>query len=200
MMAFDRHMNLVLSDCEEHRKLPPKKGMTEEQRQKKRVLGLVILRGEEIVSITVEGPPPPDESKGKHPSAAQAGPGVGRAAGRGIPVAPLGQAPTGLAGPVRGVGGPTAAMMQPQAGRGMVQAPPVSYGQPGAPPPGQWPPMQGQFAPPPGQYGPPPGYAPTGWTPAHDDAAAAGDAARHAPGPPSPRHAASPVIAFSFPL
>lgn len=28
-MAFDRHMNLVLGDCEEFRRLPPKKGQEE---------------------------------------------------------------------------------------------------------------------------------------------------------------------------
>ena len=30
-MAFDRHMNLVLGDSEEFRKLPPKKGRSEEE-------------------------------------------------------------------------------------------------------------------------------------------------------------------------
>lgn len=30
-MAFDRHMNLVLGDAEEYRKLPPKKGRSEDE-------------------------------------------------------------------------------------------------------------------------------------------------------------------------
>lgn len=51
--------------------------------QQKRTLGLVVLRGETIVSVTVEGPPPVvnDEKTGL-----MAGPGKGVAAGRGMPL------------------------------------------------------------------------------------------------------------------
>jgi len=51
--------------------------------QQKRTLGLVILRGESIVSVTVEGPPP---STGDSTGGLTAGPGKGVPAGRGMPL------------------------------------------------------------------------------------------------------------------
>ncbi|CAN6196965.1 unnamed protein product [Urochloa humidicola] len=48
LMAFDRHMNLVLGDCEEFRHLPPSKSSkTTGDRKERRTLGLLLLRGEE---------------------------------------------------------------------------------------------------------------------------------------------------------
>lgn len=168
MLAFDKYMNLVLADCEEFRKVRPrgKSGApsapgsaaeTTQSEEMKRTLGLIILRGTNIVSCSVEGPPPSDPAArlGQSaptgvPSALQAGPGISRPAGRGLPI--------GLGGPVAGIGGPPPGFGFPPAG-----GPPPGFGRggpPGGPPPG-FPGAPPGFQPPPGfggRGGPPPGF------------------------------------------
>eukprot|EP00518_Triparma_eleuthera_P003801 CAMPEP_0182455448 /NCGR_PEP_ID=MMETSP1319-20130603/1609_1 /TAXON_ID=172717 /ORGANISM="Bolidomonas pacifica, Strain RCC208" /LENGTH=117 /DNA_ID=CAMNT_0024653505 /DNA_START=196 /DNA_END=545 /DNA_ORIENTATION=- len=58
-LAFDGHMNMVLSSCEEQRTTEAREegGLVRESTMR-RALGLVILRGENVVSVTVEGQAP----------------------------------------------------------------------------------------------------------------------------------------------
>ncbi|CAG7847896.1 SubName: Full=Related to small nuclear ribonucleoprotein associated protein b {ECO:0000313/EMBL:CCA74526.1} [Serendipita indica DSM 11827] len=139
MLAFDRHMNLVLADCEEFRRVKQKKKSADDEavpsQELKRSLGLVILRGEMIVSLSVEGPPP-QVDEDKKTGALLPGPGRGGPAGRGM----------GMMPPIGG--------LPPGMGRGMPFGPPGMPGLPGAPPPGFRPPGAMGF--PPGM--PPPGF------------------------------------------
>ena len=99
-------MNLVLADTEEFRRVKRKQnkpaapgssstGQTIES-EEKRTLGLIIVRGAHIISLTAESPPPADPSArlgkstpGGIPSTLSAGPGVAKAAGRGAPPSSL---------------------------------------------------------------------------------------------------------------
>jgi len=155
-MAFDKYMNVVLADCEEFRKIRSK-GKKDDEKEVKRTLGFVVLRGETIVSLMAEAPPPSGPKKPE----IQPGPGRGQVAGRGMPAAPLSSAPAGLAGPVRGVGGPAPIQMQPKAGQLPPAGAPTMQLPPGFPvrPPGM-PPMMPPPGMPPGM--PPPGMPPPG--------------------------------------
>lgn len=144
--AFDKHMNLILGDCEEFRKIKAK-NTKQPEREEKRVLGFVLLRGQNIVSLTVEGPPPPEEGLPRVPVPGSVpGSSMTRGVGRGMPANVAG-VPAGLQGPVRGVGGPSQQIMTPT-GRNQVSAPPQIH--PGAPP------RMPVSGPPPGMMGPPP--------------------------------------------
>jgi small nuclear ribonucleoprotein B and B' len=130
-LAFDKHLNLVLSEADEFRTLKSKGGAAVlEERTEKRSLGLVLIRGENVVSLAVEGPPPPSVSGKLTPG----GPGQAVGAGRGVaaPPPPMmqqgGPAPGLGAAPVHGLGGgpppPPPGMPPPGMGRGM---PPPGY-------------------------------------------------------------------------
>ncbi len=135
-MAFDKHMNIVLGDCEEYRRIKNKKGSgIAEEKVEKRILGLIILRGDAVVSLSIEGPPPPEPTEKLTPG----GPGLGRAVGRGLPVSlppNMGMPQLGLSGSApMGIGG---IGMRPGIGMSMPPRglPPGMPMMPRPPPPG----------------------------------------------------------------
>lgn len=127
-LAFDKHLNLVLSDTEEYRVMQNSTNKLRnivEERQEKRLLGLIILRGENVVSIAVEGPPPTEQ----RPKLMPGGPGISKGVGRGMPPPPahggMGSVPMGLGmGAVPGIGGPAFPPPPPGMGRGGFLPPP----------------------------------------------------------------------------
>ena len=133
-LAFDRHMNLVLADAEEFRRLKKKKSDNNDDNESlngedvRRVLGFVLLRGEEVVSLAIEGPPVRVKKIKPLQAAADGG-------GGGIPLG------AGVARPA-GRGAPMPGMMMPSSGAAAAVGQPLAGG------------------PPPGMMMPPPGFRP----------------------------------------
>ncbi|KAI3639159.1 hypothetical protein MIR68_002689 [Amoeboaphelidium protococcarum] len=93
MISFDKHMNLVLADCQECRKIKVREQIVEQNNgnsnkvvqkdagqqnrtktklvEEKRMLGLVILRGETIETFIVESPPPKGDAMNRKAASAQ---------------------------------------------------------------------------------------------------------------------------------
>ena len=167
-LAFDRHMNMVLSDTEEFRRIKGKKGGgVKLEKHEKRALGLVILRGDNIVSMTVEGPPPADDTIRKTPG----GPGKASNTIRGN--IPTNTNTSGMNAPP-GMSMPNMPGMMPSMPMpGMQSMPGMPPGMSGMPPgmPGMPPGMPGMMMPPqgmPGMMMPPqgmPGMPPIGMPP-----------------------------------
>lgn len=71
LLAFDKHMNLVLADTEEARitkksyqeLAKSKVGGQVKVAEEKRFLGLIILRGEQVVNLTIKSGPTADIKK-----------------------------------------------------------------------------------------------------------------------------------------
>ncbi len=95
-------MNLVLADTEEFRRIKRRQnkpsapgagsGAQTIETEEKRTLGLTIVRGAHIISLSAESPPPADPSARLNKTAPSgisatltAGPGVAKPAGRGAP-------------------------------------------------------------------------------------------------------------------
>lgn len=129
LMAFDKFMNLVLADTEEFRRTKrrstTKAQVDDMEQEEKRTLGLVILRGEQVVSLSVDAPPVSENAGRLAPI--QSGFGTAKPIGRGFSAANVVVPPVGLSGPTRGVGG----SIPPGFGRGFA---PMGS-QPSGPPP-----------------------------------------------------------------
>ena len=100
-LAFDKHMNLVLADTEEYSRYK------KNDKERKRSLGLVLLRGDNIISLSAESPP--SQNAKRFSDVTHTGIGSSQPIGRGEPI--LSQSQPGIGSIGRGVGIPSMPMI-----------------------------------------------------------------------------------------
>ena len=85
LIAHDQFLNIVLSNAVEYRVLPVKAKVRPEEKIVKRTLGLTVLRGDKITSLSLEGPPVanqrPESSKPSSSRQSAAAPAVTKVSG-----------------------------------------------------------------------------------------------------------------------
>lgn len=124
LLAYDKHMNLVLADVEEFRRPRRKQNSKGEVEEMRRSLGLIMLRGQHIVSLCPEvGPPPVDANKMRVPASALIGAQNATNFGKAMPPpgapAHMGM-PIGMGMPAGFIPPPGAPVMPPQNMPGMM--------------------------------------------------------------------------------
>lgn len=125
LLAYDKHMNLVLADTEEYRR--PKKATPAQATEMRRSLGLILLRGQHIVSMTPEGGPPPADANRTRTPASVLMAAQGNAMRPGMPVMqPVpGMVPPPMGMPMQpGFVPPPGMPMMPPPGMAMPPRPP----------------------------------------------------------------------------
>lgn len=163
-MAFDKHMNIILGDAEEFRLVKDEKKKGAPYVEERRLLGLVLMRGDAVVSIKPVSPPAPAPKYKPPPGGAPAVAALPGTPGTlpgmiGMPGMPGGGPPMGPRPGMPIICPPAGMPMRPPPGGAqMMRPPPHMMFRPGGPPmmPGMGPPRPGMM--PPG--GPRPGMPP----------------------------------------
>lgn len=98
LLAHDKHLNFVLADCEEFRLLKSGQG------SERRTLGMIVLRGEEVISVSQEtGAPPRGGNKARIPASSSSSNTTTSTGAPVIGIPPPGMPPVGLSGPMPGM-------------------------------------------------------------------------------------------------